>query len=578
MLTEAALHKLHRELQACIDSFGFHVNFLGQPAIVEKSAKEAERTFQGYAKAKPNRDDAYAAARDFLKGVEIDDWKRDLIASVLAEPIPAAANELVLASSKFEMLLEKYEKEVKAGDLWRLTWHGLLTSYFSFNPVDANAKADNGWTQLREFLERTWPQISRQTGDGAIPDWVAVLRGDAAVLTKNPVDKYAAQLLNGNTEQVDRLKADLGIPQSSWFWHQLVLSAVRSATKLGDLEFQYSIPRLIELIRERPAFRDEAIEAVLTRYHDCENARPHDELREFVVHKDVWRNPKLKASGMAPAWNRVSDAVWRMVMAWVTERALKDFFDILATRNSSDAGRLAFWSKYLQQITWTRLVFGSETMALQHSNKAVKELIARERGDYAELLANKNSDAFMMQFGNFLAVEFSVTSNAAYVYDVKKLRFDRNAKHYNGGTDDLKYGFPTREGLRILHPPGWQDIAAQDLETLGIYPDITNPRLHSGASASSLRLGVTPVQGLPKKGPVSSPSTLHNADTAKFSMHKLKAFVGGFAEAVVVDERHMTFGRLWVEDGMQSRLLATELEKLGFVWAGSRQAWYYRGD
>lgn len=579
MLTEAALHKLHRELQACIDSFGLHSDFLGQPAVVEKSAKEAERTFQGYAKAKPNRDDAYAAAREFLRGVELDDWKRDLIASVLAEPIPAAANELVLASSKFEGLLDKYEVEVKTGELWRLTWHGLLTSYFSFNPVEANAMANSGWLHLRGFLERTWPQMSRQSGNDAIPDWVTVLRGDAAVLTKNSVDKYASQYLNGNTEQVDRLKTDLGIPQSSWFWHQLVLSAVRSATKLGDLDFLRSIPRLIELIRERPAFRDEAIEAVLIRYHDCANAKPHEELREFVVHKDVWRNPKLKASGIAPAWNRVPDEVWRMVMAWVTERALKDFFDILAARNSSDAGRLAFWSKYLQQITWTRLVFGSETMALQYSNKAVKELIARERGDYAELLANKKSDAFMMQIGNFIAVEFSVTSNAAYVYDIKKLRFDRNAKHYNGGADDLKYGRSTGEGLRILHRPGWEEKTTHQLKALGIYPDAK-----SSSRSTDTRAGIA----------VSGPSSIsHSAqaktrwapefnqkvgDTAKFSMDKLHHLVDAFKGAQIRDERGRLGGRLWVDDANQSRFLSEDLEKLDFWWSNSKEAWYYRGD
>jgi hypothetical protein len=580
MLTDAALNRLHKELKDCIDSFGLHSDFLGQPAVVEKSAKEAERTFQGYAKAKPNRDDAYAAAREFLRGIELDDWKRDLIASVLAEPIPATANELVLASSKFKKLLEKYEAEVKAGDLWRLTWHGLLTSYFSFNPLEANASATNGWEQLRGFLERTWMQMSQQSGDGVIPDWMTVLRADATVLTKNPVDKYASQYLNGDTSQVDRLKTDLGIPQSSWFWHQLVLSAVRSATKLGDLKFQSSIPRLIELIREKPAFRDEAIEAVLIRYHDCVNAKPHEELREFVVHKDIWRNPKLKVLGIAPAWNRVPDGVWRMVMAWVTERALKDFFDILAARNSSDAGRLAFWSKYLQQITWTRLVFGSETMALQYSNKAVKELIARERGDYAELLANKKSDAFMMQIGNFIAVEFSVTSNAAYVYEVKNLKFDRNSKYYNGGTDDLKYGFSSGEGVRILHPPGWEETATYQLKQLGIYPDVKSSSRSTFASAAPSVANAD----LENRGVEVEKSRAPNfeqkvGDTARFSMAKLHHLVESFNGAKIRDERGSWLGgRLWVEDANQSRFLSDELEKLGFWWSNAKEAWYYRGD
>ena len=579
MLTDAALNKLHHELQACIDSFGLHSDFLGQPGVVEKSAKEAERTFQGYAKASPNKDDAFAAARDFLNGKELDDWRRDLIASVLAEPVAGAANGLVLASPKFGKLLEKYETEVKTGDLWRLTWHGLLTSYFSFNPVEATATDSNGWLQLREFLERTWPQMSKQSGNGVIPDWVNVLRMDGAVLTRNPVDKYAALYLDGNTEKVDRLKEDLGIPYSSWFWHQLVLSAVRNATKLSDSNFKNLIPRLIELIREKPAFRDEAIELILTRYHAVANVGPHDELREFVIHKDIWRNPKLKSSGMAPAWNRVPDEVWRMVMAWVTERALKDFFDILATRNSSDAGRLAFWSKYLQQIVWTRLVFGSETMALQYSNKAVKELIARERGDYAELLANKKSDAFMMQIGSYIAVEFSVTSNAGYVYDIKKLKFDRNAKHYNGGTDDLKYGFSTGEGLRILHTPGWEETATHHLRELGIYPDAKTSGRSAYPQAVAVARNVSPpVRSTKVEDPRAPDLNQKVGDTKKFSMVKLHYLVDGFKGARISDERGRTGGRLWVEDASQTRYLASELERLDFWWSNSRSAWYYRGD
>lgn len=576
MLSGVALNNLNKEFQNCIESFGLHSDFLGLPSVVEKSSKEAERTFQGYSKARPNKDDAYTAACDFLKGVTLDDWTRDMIASVLAEPIPAAANEMVLASSKFNSLLETYEEEIKTGNLWRLTWHGLLTSYFSFNPVNATEMATNGWKHLREFLERTWPQMSRQSGDGVTPDWVGVLRNDDAILTKNPVEKYASEYLFGNAENVDRLKTDLGIPQSSWFWHQLVLSAVRSATKLGELEFQRSIPRLIELMRERPAFRDDAIELVLVKYHQCANSQPHDELREFVVHNNVWRNPKLKALGVAPAWNRVPDEVWRMVMTWVTERALKDFFDILASRNSSDAGRLAFWSKYLQQITWTRLIFGSETMALQYSNKAVKELIARERGDYAEMLTNKKSDAFMMQIGSFLAVEFSVTSNAGYVYDVKSLKFDKNLKYYSGDTDDLKYGFSTGEGLRILHTPDWEDAATYQLQKLGIYPDansssrVTNPRLKNTPFSPNLI----------NSGVLSTTSQFNQrgGDTAKFSMGKLHHLVEGFKGAQILDKRGPTGGRLWVEDSSQSRFLAGELEKLGFVWANSRESWYYKGD
>ncbi len=578
MLNSAAMDALNKELALCIGAFGMHDEYLGHPSVVEKAAKEAERTFQAYTKAKPNREDAYAAARDFIHGKELDSWKRDLIASVLAEPIPAASNGMVLASPKVGKLLAEYEAEVKTGDLWRLTWHGLLCSYFAFNPVGAADVATTGWVSLRELLVRTWPSMDKQSGQSVIPDWVKVLRAEAEILTKNPVNKYAEGFLQGNTDAVDRLRANLGIPPSSWFWHQLVLSAVGIATQRVDTDFQNSIPRLIELIRERPAFRDEAIEKILIRYHACTGAKPNDELREFVIHKDVWRNPKLRASGIAPAWNRVPEAVWRMVMGWVNERALKDFFDILAARNSSDAGRLAFWSRYLQQITWTRLVFGSETMALKYSNQAVRELIARERDDFAELVMNKKADAFLMQIGDYIAVEFSITSNAAYVYGVKALKFDRDARYYNGDTTDLKYGFATGDGLRILHPPGWEQTAADGLRRLGIYPDRVSTARPQAAGYVAART-YQPVNAPREDAGLNIPTFVPKSSELKFSMEELERLVSGFRGARIIDKRSPIHGgRLWVEDPNQSRFLGNQLERWGFVWAQARDAWYLRED
>jgi len=126
--------------------------------------------------------------------------------------------------------------------------------------------------------------------------------------------------------------------------------------------------------------------ALLTRYHGCKERPIHAELRDYVVRKDIWRNPKLKAAGLATTWNRVSDDVWRMVLSWVNESNLRDFFGILASRNHAEEGRLEFWTKYLNQISWTRLIFGPETMRLARRNREISELIAREEGAYAQLL------------------------------------------------------------------------------------------------------------------------------------------------------------------------------------------------
>lgn len=566
MLAASALHQLTVQLSTAIAAMGLHSGEFGKPELVEKPSREAEQLFQGYAKSKPSQEDAYAAARSFLRGQSLDVWQRDLIASAVAEPIREHSGAMVLGAHNFPSLLDSYEVEAKSGDLWRLTWHGLLYSYFKYDPQAGKDEAtQTGWEALRSFLQQTWPLVDSQAGKDFVPDWVAVLRKEADVLTTNPVEKYSITYLAGDTEPTNRLAADLGIAPASWFWHALTLGVVRRAAGHNDGEFIRLIPQLITLIQGKPAFRDEALEIILVRYHACKGAPPDERLRDFVCQTTVWKNPKLKSAGIATAWNRVPDPVWQMVLGWVNERNLKDFFDILAARNNADEGRLAFWSKYLKQITWTRLVFGYDTMALKRTNSGVRELIAREEGAYAQLDSKPEVDAFMMQIGNYLIIEFSKKPNACYVYQANQLPFKPYARRYEGGTADLAGGFIKGCALRIVHREGWGYRAEGELRQLGILPDSRSPhRVPSGGGAATRM--------------TDSTSALSRTETVSSSpdMTSLNALIRRFHGARIDDRRsNISGGRLWVEDSRQSALLASELKSLGFKWANARQAWYF---
>lgn len=573
MLATFALQQLTRDLAASIAAMGLRPGEFGRPELVERPAREAAQLFQGYAKAKPSKADAYAAALAFVCGQPLDAWQRDLVAAAVALPIREQSGAMALGAAHFPALLDAYETEAKRGDLWRLTWHGLLYSYFNF---DLEAGKDQltraGWKALRAFLERTWPLIDRQAGNALIPDWLGVLRQEAEVLSTKPIQKYSMAYLRGETGPTDRLAADLGIPPSSWFWHALVLGAVRRAAAETDAEFRRLVSRLIELIQGKPGFRDEALEAILIRYHACKGAPPDERLRDFVCQPTVWKNPKLKAAGIATAWNRVPDPVWQMVLGWVNERNLKDFFDILAARNNADEGRLAFWSKYLKQITWTRLVFGSETMALKRTNTGIRDLIAREQGAYAQLTGKPEVDAFMMRIGTYLIVEFSKKPNACYVYQAEQPPFEPYASQYDGGTDDLAAGFRQEVGyaLRIVHTRGWSDRAEGGLQRLGIWPDERASRW-SKSSASTAGT-VTSTRATGSTNSERRPTAALNGP----DMGSLKTLLRRFPGAAIDDKRTGSKdGRLWVEDKSQSAQLEAELKALGFRWAASRQAWYY---
>jgi len=561
MLAAQALQALAQKLTTAIGGMGLDSGNFGMPQLIEKPVREAEQIFQGYAKAKPNKQDSYSAASAFLRGQKLDAWQHDLIASAVAEPITEESGATVLGSKRFDTLLSAYKAEAERGELWRLTWHGLLYSYFNFDPsTNLDGAATFGWERLRAFLEKTWPLINQAAKAELVPDWVQVLRHEADILSNKAADKYARAYLQGDTTTVDQVAADLGIPPSSWFWHALVLGAVKHATSEPDIEFRRLIPRLLELIKTKPGFRDEAIECILVRYHKCRGASQDDRLRDFVSDRSVWKNPKLKAAGYATAWNRVPEAVWQMVLAWVNERNLKDFFDILAARNQADEGRLAFWSQYLKQISWTRLVFGTDTMALQRRNQEIRDLIAREEGSYARLDGKSEVDAFMMQIGSYLIIEFSKKPNACYAYKVDELPFEPYAKHYDGGSSDLAFGYRGERAARIVHTPGWQRRASQELRNLGIHPDRPNAQHVTGSNetnAGEVNQGRATVR---LTGP---------------DMGALRALLKRFPRSSIDDQRNAKGGRVFVDDPLQRSQLGSELEQLGFKWSKSRQAWYY---
>jgi hypothetical protein len=558
MLKMPEIESLRKQLASALGSIEFGDHPFGQPHLVEKAAAESEKLFQGYAMKKPSDEDAYAAALAFMRGRTLDDVQRHLVAGALNVAIREQGNARVLGHKHLSSLLADYETEANAGDLWRLTWYGLLGSYFLYDPLRATTEEQAGWAALRELLAKTWPLVDRQAGSGVVPDWLKLLRSETQLLTDRPADKYGRDYLDGRTEVTEKLASDLDIPPTSWFWHALVLGAVRIATSASDDAFRELIPKLLRLLEGHPVFRDEAVEAILIRYEKIPAAPVHERLRDYVISKEVWRNPKLKEAGIATKWNRVPEKVWRMVLTWVNEGNLRDFFDILAARNKADEGRLAFWSQYLKQITWTRLVFGQETMTLARQQPKIRALIAREEGAYATLTVNKGVDAFMMQIGEFIVVEFSKAPNACYVYRASEMKFDRYQTSYEGSTYDLRYGFHYGSAARITHFPGWEQDAQSKLSRLGIKPDaLAKPKRVSADGNRDSRDA--------KKAPQS----------AKFTMAELEELTSQYKSVRIFDERTASGGRLWVHDSNDSAVARDALRSIGFRWSTARGAWYF---
>ena len=608
-------------LMTSIEGMGLNRLQLGYPEMVIKEVRKAETLFKDFSKAKPSTQDAYKAALSLLRGEKLDEWGADLVAAAISIPIKEQRGQTVLESSYCDDLFRTYENDAYKGDLWRLTWYSLLNSYLTFDLARTTTEAGmGGFQKLRSLLNRTWPSIDKQSGELAVPDWVRVLREESQLLSDNPVEKYARDYLAGNTNHIKALAENLGIPASSWFWQELVLGAVRHATLADDDQFRSQILMLIELIKSAPVYRDKAIAEILNRYYKCPGKTVHPELRDFVIHASVWKNPKLKAAGIATAWNQVPIAVWRMVMGWVNERNLRDFFDILASRRHADHGRLKFWSRYMNQITWTRLVFGSETIWQKNHNAGIKALLESEEGTYATLQGaqDKELDAFLMQIGDYIFVEFSKTGNGAYAYRASDLAFNLHANTYAGSTSDLKCGYYSngRGVAKIIHTPGWEDRTAVELRRLGIYPDRYSSHQEparsrlSGEQAAALGKirDLTQVSGLVTSQPpvrvaqkneptATSQRTTDNygytipeiatslrrppltsQTAATLTLDQVQRIVSKYQGAEVSEKGSGLTRRIWVTNPKGLAALENELKKMNFKWAASRQGWYWAGD
>ena len=468
------LISLQAQLQAALISFDLPSLAIGNPKAVEKAVQQVTKTFEGYATAHPPQERSYAAALKFLRGSELSISEKDWIAAALNQPIKEQSGKCVLESDKFKSLINHYQQQIDEKKIWRLTWYWLLLSYFSteLSTVAQDTGKEKNRESLRAFLALSHKFFSEpEQKNKILPRWAKTLANHSNLLSKKPCALYAQDFLEGKTAVLEQVKADIAIPNHSWFWHELTLALVEHATKYkNDNAFKKSLKKLIEYLEKYSGFKDQAIKLILERYYSCKETLALDILRDYVVAPDVWKNPKLRDSGIASKWLYVDENVWRMVLAWVTKEHLRLFFEVLSGRHGAQKDRFKFWSQYINQITYTKLVFGSTTQTQRLRNQEIAKLFREEQDIYAILVTNNaDLDAFIMQIGGYTFVEFSMNGNAAFIYNNNELPFKMIARKLNDKTygDGLKCA----QSNKIIHNSDWQFNTRNKLMNMGIYPD-----------------------------------------------------------------------------------------------------------
>ncbi|MFM5144758.1 EH signature domain-containing protein [Aeromonas veronii] len=485
--------------------------------------------------------------------MQLCDWR--LVAWGLADLVPTYARAIE-DTALFTVILKEFNARLTADTLNRKMWFGLLSSYLSYKP-----EAQSGlecWKQLRELLKRAFEQFKGQ--QKSPKRWIAVVEQYRDIFSDAPGKQLAKELSEDKVDALQVFKTYLPIPDESWFWKSMINNHLNVVTALNDEAFVTRIEPMLAMTSILPSVADTVLARLLTRYAESSRQdQSHKALKEAALQR--WGSPQIGSSRNRWSVN-VEDYVCKMVMRWFAKEDLETFFKLLQGERGVDRDRLEYWLRFVDQIGFTRLVLGPQ--AMQDYSSDFVEFRRKNKDRISQLKGGTSEDnAFIMQIGDYVIVEFSKKGNACYFrpYD-QNLPFKLDTKILEL-TPELKGKSKGCESLP--HTPtdrGWWHKYDRWFAERGIYPDKQPPTKQPSNKLSAVRQAQQgSTSPMPNKGSIeqaiSQALQFIEAESVKFSITDFRDNGGAFWLMIPTPYQ-----------GLQNRLLG-----LGFQYKQGRGYW-----
>lgn len=461
------LDALSKELTRSLSRFGKDsegiVLAMDVPTKLRREADRIALLFEEGAPPEPplqQRINALARLRRGEAGLSRREWI--LITWGLCDDC-GASGKPIEEQPLFDAVMAHTGEWIARRDVPRKGWFGLLNSYFSYNVDESTNKVN--WLRLRGRLADTMPILLGNLNRPKL--WSRVLEEHCDILTDEAGRSLRHLLFNGSAAEREQLKNGLAIPQSSWLWRRVIAHQIEYLSAIGDHDFIEAIPHLVEFLKLMPLYADDLLGALLTRYCQSKHrAEPHDLLKSESFAR--WGNPQLRG---ATRWTLVEQPVKGMVLRWFAKEDLEHFFSLLQGSGQVDQARLRYWLRFVDQISYTRILLGTDAMYSQ--NLEFRNFREKNASRCGHLIGGQShNNAFVMRIGDQYLVEFSGTGNACYAYDESELPFEPAAKELHANYDLKKVLHDRQQHAdnRILHNNGWEWKADQFLQKRGIRP------------------------------------------------------------------------------------------------------------
>lgn len=464
----SALAKLSAAIQ---QQLGAHsTTAVGEPLLrFERTQRANADLFERFERAekalqppKEKRREAINKLRGALK-LNTSEWR--LVFAGLSDKEEREA-PLLEDEALFGKVHAEVDQRIRNRSLSRRDWLALCFSYFGYESAQPDSNAN--WRVLRGDVERGL--VSVKGLQRREKEWMRIVDQHAELFTEQAGASLGQQMFDGQITDLSVLQTIAQIPDESWLWKRIFAVVLSRIFTLEDEPFLARIPGLMALAQQHERHTNDVLSACLTRYYQAEyRERPSSLLKQAAL--DHWGSPQMRSR--QNRWSQHVEAdVCAMVVAWFAREDLEHFFNLLQGDSEVDQSRLFYWLRFANQMSYTRIVMGSD--AWNDTGKDFVQFREKNKGRLSRLVGGPSSNnAVIMHIGDYLFVEFSATGNACFVYKAGSAPFSPDKQQLDLNSM-LKH--PDYE-RRMLHKPkpssakrieGWLYKFDVELKTLGI--------------------------------------------------------------------------------------------------------------
>lgn len=463
-LTSALAESLQRQRERTAET-----GLNGLVALKRAGAELAQRFDQVEKALVPPREKRLLAMRKFKQDpqkLNPSEWR--LVFSGLADDdeisLPVLEDD-----GLFGRVHQQVVEQIGQQSLSRRDWLALCFSYFSYD--EANPSDNPNWCLLRSDIEEGFDSVKQRIGREK--EWMRIVAHYREVFGDKAGAQLADEIFSGTSKDLSVLQVIAQIPDNSWLWRRIFALLLSRIFHLDDASFLQRLPELVQLSQLNTRYLNDVLSACLTRYyHSVYREQSSALLKQAAL--DHWGSPQMRSR--QNAWLQyVEQPVCAMVVAWFAKEDLEHFFTLLKGESEVDQSRLFYWLRFANQMSYTRIVMGSDACNDRSSDfVAFRE---KNKGRLSQLSGGpSHNNAVVMQIGNYFFVEFSGTGNACYVYRADTAPFNPD-KAVLGLATELKQ--PHRALKRMSHSPaprranlveGWLHKFDAELRTMGIVP------------------------------------------------------------------------------------------------------------